>query len=126
MIRLILSSLLIASPLFGVKINVVNNSTYTLHAKIYDRDQNELASFELSPDHTNTWFDSLYNAKDYSKGPFSVHFTCPMGDNYGTVYRIMDGGTARAKAARGPKKCYSKSQPLPHRDWENNLPHSKY
>ncbi|NGX51047.1 MAG: hypothetical protein K1060chlam2_00904 [Chlamydiae bacterium] len=126
MLRHLLLPLLFASSLFAVKINIVNDSSYTLQATIYDRDQSELASFLLGKGQSTMWFDSLYNAKDYVKGPFSVTFTCPTGANFGTVYRLRENSTARARAARGPKKCTAKSQPPPHRDWEENLPTYKY
>lgn len=126
MVRFLLPLLALTTSLFAVKITVTNDSSYSLHATIYDKEAKELGAFELGPGHTHIWYDSLYNAKDYAKGPFSVRFTCPEGKNYGTVSRIAENGTARAKAAIGPKKCAVEQQPTPHQDWDNNPPHHKY
>ncbi|QVL57814.1 MAG: hypothetical protein KFB93_01685 [Simkaniaceae bacterium] len=118
--------LLFFSTLFGVTINIHNDSIYTLNATIYSKTNIELTTVEIRPSHMITWSDSLFDAKDYSKGPFTIDFTCPNGDSYGTVSKVAQNTTIYAKRSRGRKKCGSDSQPKPHQDFEKNQPHWKY
>ncbi len=118
--------LLLSISLHAITIQVTNDSSYTLHATIYSASDAELSSLVLSPKNTITWQDSFFDARDYAEGPFKVVFTCPDGDEYGTVTRIAQNATVRAQAARGPKRCGRNSQPDPHRDLDQAQPHHKY
>ncbi len=114
------------SSLFGVTININNDSLYTLKATIYSGSNVELTTLEVNPAHTIKWQDSFFDAKDYSKGPYTIVFTCPCGDEYGTVTRVPQNSTVYAQRARGRKKCGGDTQPDPHRDFEQNQPHYKH
>lgn len=114
------------STLYGVTININNDSIYTLNATIYSGTSAELATIEVRSAHSIKWQDSFFDAKDYSKGPYTIVFTCPNGDEYGTVSKVAQNSTVYAQRARGRKKCGPDSQPTPHRDFEKNQPHWKY
>lgn len=60
-----------------------------------------------------TWSDSLFDAKDYSKGPFTIDFTCPNGDSYGTVSKVAQNTTIYAKRSRG-RKSVDQTRSLNH------------
>lgn len=119
-------SILIASTLHGITIDIHNDSSYTLHAKVYDAEEEKMTEVVIFPDNSMKYQDSLFDAKDYAKGPFKVVFTCPNGSEYGTVSHIAQNFTVYARSARGPKKCHSDSQPSPHRDFDRTLPHQKH
>jgi hypothetical protein len=108
---------------FAARIDIYNDSTYTLEATIYSAKHAELASMTVTPRHTIKWQDSLFDARDYSKGPFYVVFTCPNGDFFGKSHRVGENATVQAMRSSGPKNCGSHTQPDPHRDDENRKPH---
>ena len=114
------------STLYAVTININNDSLYSLNAKIYSGSNVELTSIEIRPAHTVKWQDSFYDARDYTKGPYTIVFTCPNGDEYGIISKVAQNATVYAQRARGKKKCRGKSQPDLHRDFERNQPHWKY
>ncbi|MCB1107567.1 MAG: hypothetical protein KDK76_05690 [Chlamydiia bacterium] len=116
---------LVSFSLYGTALYIYNDSPYTLNAKIFSKDHSEVASMSIASGHTLTWQDSLFDAKDYTEGPFSVVFTCPNGDEYGTVSSVAQNFTVYAQRSRGPKKCGDHTQPEPHRDYENLQPHTK-
>ena len=115
--------LILAAPLMGVTINVRNDSPYTLHAKVYTNFGHEMTDMVVSPGHSIKYQDSLFDARDYAKGPFKVIFTCPHGEEYGSVSNVSQNFTVYARASRGAKKCKAHSQPYPHRDETGSLPH---
>lgn len=115
--------LMFAIPLMGVTINVRNDSPYTLHAKVYTNSGHEMTDMVVSSGHSIKYQDSPFNARDYAKGPFKVIFTCPNGEEYGRVSNVSQNFTVYARSARGAKKCKAASQPHPHRDEPNSLPH---
>lgn len=117
---------LLISPLFAASITVYNDSPYFLTATLYSREKEELTTLEIPKDHSVQWADGLFNSRDYTKGPYSVIFTCPNGDEYGTVSKIPENSTVYAKRALGRKKCKADGQPDPHRDFNDNQPHWKY
>ncbi len=114
------------TSLYGVTIIINNDSLYTLNATIYSGSDVELTSLEVNASHVIKWQDSFFDAKDYSKGPYTIVFTCPNGDEYGTVTKVAQNATVYAQSSRGRKKCGADSQPKPHRDFERNQPHYKY
>lgn len=100
--------------LSAATIKIRNDSPYTLNATIYDvNDQIVGSSLINGNGHYYTWRDSSHGASDWTKGPFTVRFTCPGGAEYGRVYRVADGVTVFAKAAIGPRRCFSTSSEIP-------------
>ncbi|MCB1072302.1 MAG: hypothetical protein KDK96_04275 [Chlamydiia bacterium] len=126
MMKKILPFFLLFSSLYAVTINIHNDSNYSLNATIYSGTNTELTSLEVRPAHMVKWQDSFYDAKDYTKGPYRIVFTCPNGDIYGTVSKVPPNSTVYAKRAQGKKKCGGDSDGRPHRDFEKNQPHWKY
>lgn len=114
------------STLYGVTIHIHNDSLYSLNATIYSGTNDEVTSIEVRPSHMVKWQDSPYDARDYTKGPYRIVFTCPNGDNYGTVSNVPPNSTVYAKKARGKKKCGGDSDGDTHRDFHKNQPHWKY
>ena len=117
--------LFLTSALSAITINVYNDSPYTLQAKIYSSENKELSSMTVISGHSIKWSDSLYDARDYTKGPFLVVFTCPNGDFYGKAPPVAQNSTVHAQRSRGPKKCGAHTQPEPHRDYDQLQPHVK-
>lgn len=117
---------LLSSSLFAASITVLNDSSYFLNARIYSGSKELLTSLDIPKGHSIQWADGPFNSRDYSKGPYSVVFTCPNGDEYGTVSKIAENSTVYAKSAIGRKKCVEENQPKSHRDFEDNQPHWKY
>lgn len=124
MYRLLLL-LFLNSILSAVAIDVYNDSSYTLQAKIYSAEKVELSSMTIVSGHSIKWYDNYFNAKDYVKGPFRVVFTCPNGDFYGKSSPARQNSTVHAQRTRGPKKCGAHTQPGPHRDYDQLQPHVK-
>ncbi len=116
----------LTSSLFAASITVYNDSPYFLTATIYSGKKAELTTLEIPKDHSVQWADGPFNSRDYTKGPYSVVFTCPNGDEYGTVSKIAENSTVYARRAIGRRKCNTEGQPDPHRDYHNNQPHWKY
>ena len=114
-----------ATMLSAVTVDVYNDSPYTLHAKIYSAKDVELTDLTILSGHSIKWQDSLYDARDYTKGPFYVVFTCPNGDFFGKSSKVAQNFTVHAQRSRGPKKCGAHTQPDPHRDYDQFQPHSK-
>lgn len=125
MIKWIVISLIFALPLSGLTLDIYNDSRYILHATIYSKEDVELSDLVISPGHSIKWQDSLFDAKDYEKGPFKVVFTCPNGDVYGVVPSVAQDYKVHARRSRGRKTCGSDTQPEPHRDFHKRQPHSK-
>ncbi len=118
--------LLLFSSLYAATIHIHNDSPYSLNATIYSETNTELTSIEVHPGHMVKWQESFYDAKDYTKGPYRIVFTCPNGAVYGTVSKAAQNSTVYAKRARGKKKCRENAGRAPHRDFDNNQPHWKY
>lgn len=125
MYRLCFLFILFVTPLFAVKIIVVNDSAYVLHGIVKDADGVELGGFEISPGHTHNWFDSRHNAQDYVKGPFTIDLICPGGGSYGTIRRVTENRTVRVRSARGPRTCRKADQPEAPLDRDALAPHYK-
>ncbi|MCB1110296.1 MAG: hypothetical protein KDK64_04890 [Chlamydiia bacterium] len=118
--------LLFSFFLSAASIEIYNDSSYTLQAKIYTKTNVELSNMTVISGHYIKWQESPYNAKDYAKGPFYVIFSCPNGDFYGKSSIVAENSRVYAQRSRGPKKCGSHTQPDPHRDHEERPPHAKY
>lgn len=117
---------LISCPLIAASITVLNDSSYFLSATIYSGTKKELTTLEIPTGHSVQWADGPYNSRNYSKGPYTIVFTCPNGDEFGTVSKVPENSTVYAKRATGRRKCKEEGQPTPHRDFHENQPHWKY
>ena len=120
-----LIAFLFSLPLFAASVTVHNDSLYLLKADIYSKSKELLTTLEIPKDHSFQWVDGPYNSRDYTKGPYTVVFTCPNGDEYGVVSMIPENSTVYAQRATGRKRCAKESQPKPHRDFKDNQPHWK-
>ena len=94
--------------LLGINIRIINDSIYTLDAYIYAADNTEVGSATiLGNGHSYTWQDGLLGISDWTPGPFTVHFYCKNGTEYGKITFVASKITIYATAASGPKKCPS-------------------
>jgi hypothetical protein len=91
-------------------ITLMNNSTYTLQATIYDANGKLLGQFVLNPNNATLWssnYDENWGAEDQYIGqtPYTVSWACMNGSFYGTCNNVAAGSVVTAQSCGGAQEC---------------------
>ena len=107
--------LLATSQLFSGSLRLYNNSPFKLRAVIRGADGSYLGEMIVLPEHFNTW-SSQYpsfgpGGQQYQPSPnrtltpYTVHWFCPDGDEFGLSSNAASGAAVLAEQASGPRFC---------------------
>ncbi len=99
-------------------VTLMNNSTYTLQATIYDANGTLLGQFVLNPSDATLWSD---NDEDWgtqsqyaSQTPYTVNWMCMNGSAYGTCDNVAAGAVVTAQGCGGAQECQQQQQQSPY------------
>lgn len=138
----VLFILLFCSGLCAGTVRLYNDSSFKLRALIRAADGTYLGEMVVLPYHQTVWnggyvaFGPNSNAfqpnPSFSQTPYTVHWVCLDGDEFGVLTEIPTGGLAQARSSVGPlyckpppKKPGSPYGPLPNQEqlhYQNEAP----
>lgn len=108
---LFLGAFTFGSVLFGNSLSIFNDSMYELTATVYSADGQKLGSMTVASQNQFTWYSNYQNTNtDYSQTPYSVHFSCPSGSDFGVVDNASPGATVTAMSSMGRRMCTKKQE----------------
>lgn len=90
-------------------VTLMNDSSYTLQASIYDANGNLLGQFVLNSRDATLWSD---DDEDFgteigysSQVPYTVNWFCMNGNPYGTCENVAAGSVVTAQSCGGAQQC---------------------
>lgn len=99
-------------------VTLMNNSTYTLQAAIYDANGTLLGQFVLNPSDATLWSDDDENfgteSAYASQIPYTVNWTCMNGSPYGVCNDVAAGDVVTAQSCGGVQECQQQQQQNPY------------
>jgi hypothetical protein len=99
-------------------VTLMNNSTYTLKATIYDAKGALLGEFVLNPNDATLWTDDYEywgTENQYAPQiPYTVKWMCMNGSAYGTCDNVAAGTTVTAQSCGGDQECQQQQQQSPY------------
>ena|ERR1700719_2428464 len=110
---------LVASSIsWANSVTLMNNSTYTLRASIYDATGTLLGEFVLNPNDATLWSDDEYNwgteNSDAPQVPYSVNWMCMNGSPYGTCEDVAAGSVVTSQSCGGAQECQQQQMQNPY------------
>lgn len=103
--------------LFAGSIRFYNDSPYKLRAVVRANDGSYLGEQIVLPHTSNIWTDqySQYGPAnpDHTKTPYTVHWYCLNGTEYGIHTNVATGMAVTANAAQGARMCAPPQNPAP-------------
>ncbi len=109
-ILLMLASILMISPVFSATITLINDSSYTLNAMIKNVNDEILGEFTISSQQRVSWQDSQQGVGEFTKGPYTVTWTCQSGAVFGVNDLVSSFATVTALSSVGPGYCPGQQQ----------------
>lgn len=95
-------------------VTLLNDTSYTLRATIYDANGNLLGEFTLNPEDATLWSDNDENfgmeSQYASQVPYTVNWYCMNGGSYGTCDNVSAGATVTAQSCGGNQECPQQQQ----------------
>jgi hypothetical protein len=99
-------------------VTLMNNSTYTLQATIYDANGTLLGEFVLNPNDATLWSDDDENwgteTQYTSQIPYTINWMCMNGSAYGTCNNVAAGSVVTAQSCGGTQECQQQQQQSPY------------
>jgi hypothetical protein len=99
-------------------VTLMNDSTYTLRASIYDATGALLGEFVLNPNDATLWSDDYENfgtvSSDAPQVPYSVNWFCMNGSPYGTCEDVAAGSVVTAQSCGGTQECQQQQMQNPY------------
>jgi len=99
-------------------VTLMNDSTYTLQASIYDANGTLLGEFVLNPRDATLWSDDDENfgtESNYaSQIPYTVNWFCMNGSPYGVCNDVAAGSVVTAQSCGGVQECQQQQQQNPY------------
>jgi hypothetical protein len=99
-------------------VTLMNDSTYTLKATIYDANGNLLGEFVLNPSDATLWSDDDENfgtESNYATQiPYTVNWSCINGNPYGSCNDVAAGSVVTAQSCGGLQECQQQQQQNPY------------
>lgn len=108
------------SSIFAGTVRLYNDSSYKLRAVVRGNDGTYLGEMVVLPESTNVWSDqfsygpggqSSIQSPNTTMTPYTVHWACLSGDEFGVSINIPTGGAAIANSSVGPRYC----KPIPRK-----------
>ncbi|GAB4193520.1 MAG: hypothetical protein Tsb0015_16270 [Simkaniaceae bacterium] len=91
-------------------IHLINDSSYTLNAVIKGADGQILGEFTIYSQRQATWQDSDQGIGEFTKGPYTVEWTCQHGSPFGVNYQVSSYATVTALGSVGRGYCKDAKQ----------------
>jgi hypothetical protein len=99
-------------------VTLMNDSTYTLKANIYDANATLLGEFVLNPGNATLWSDDDENfgtESNYAAQiPYTVNWFCMNGSPYGVCNDVAAGAVVTAQSCGGSQECQQQQQQNPY------------
>jgi len=90
-------------------VTLLNDTSYTLQASIYDATGASLGQFTLNPRDATLWSDSEgdfgVESQYASQTPYTVYWYCMSGGEYGTCDNVAAGAVVTAQSCGGDQEC---------------------
>ena len=106
---LLILCLLFQTLAFANSVSLLNDSIYTLRAKLYDATGTLLGEFILNPRDAADWNDNQMDFgtqnQSASQTPYSVNWTCLGGGPYGSCNNVAAGSVVTAQSCGGNQQC---------------------
>ncbi len=110
--------ILICGVSWANSVTLMNNSTYTLQASIYDANGTLLGQFVLNPSDATLWSDDYEDwgaESQYTPQiPYTVNWMCMNGSAYGICNNVAAGSVVTAQSCGGDQECQQQQQQSPY------------
>jgi hypothetical protein len=97
------------SGCFANSVTLMNDTSYTLQATIYDANGTFLGQFVLNPRDATDWSDDDQNfgteTAYASQIPYTVNWACMNGNPYGVCNDVAAGAVVTAQGCGGTQEC---------------------
>lgn len=111
---LIFAFMLACTMSWANSVTLMNDSTYTLKANIYDANGTLLGEFVLNPANATLWSDDDENfgtESNYAAQiPYTVNWFCMNGSPYGSCNDVAAGAVVTAQSCGGSQECQQQQQ----------------
>lgn len=97
-------------------VTLMNNSTYTLQAVVYDSTGKLLGQFVVNPGEATQWSDNFENfnfgmENSYqSVPPYTVNWFCMSGNPFGSCTYVAAGAVVTSQSCGGNQECREQQQ----------------
>ena len=112
-VAFLIAVLLVNTNVFADTVRLMNDSPFTLVAKIIGADGTELTQVQMSPNTYNTWNHELFgfSSNRYLSTPYTVIFYCTNGKEYGIWTNVPQAALVSAQGSVGPRICPVEPKP---------------
>jgi hypothetical protein len=115
---LIFIFIIVCGASWANSVTLMNDSTYTLKANIYDANGTLLGEFVLNPNDATLWSDDYQNFGTESQYapqiPYTVNWSCMNGNPYGSCEDVAAGSVITAQSCGGAQECEQQQQQSPY------------
>ena len=93
--------LAISLPMFAATVNLMNDASVVLTARVISADGTFLGEVDVAPQERKTW-----SGGKESQAPYTVRWICPeAGTVYSVCEKVVSGASISPQVCSGPKTC---------------------